>query len=303
MRLTIVLSVFWVAMITPASTALADVETVEASISAVDAKGRSITFATKDPARPKLELEVSRKAAVTLDGKPATLEILRAGQTVRVTYDPALEVATAVEVFVATRPDAGVELFNGTDLEGWQHRMPLDPRARLDECWEIDSDRKVLICLGHDVWNWIETEKDYGDYVLTLEWRLVPGGKVTPPGSGVVVKVAGAHSSGRTPRGIEVNLGKGNSGNLFTLGTPLQTATAKATGEKPVLFERLKDAEKPAGQWNRYEIGVKGDRITARLNGVLVNQAHGAKSRPGRVGLLSQGTAVEFRNIRLVAEK
>jgi Domain of Unknown Function (DUF1080) len=48
---------------------------------------------------------------------------------------------------------------------------------------------------------------------------------------------------------------------------------------------------------------VKGDRITARLNGVLVNQAHGAKARPGKVALLSQGTAIEFRNIRLVAEK
>jgi hypothetical protein len=37
MRLTIILSVFCVAMITPASTALADVETVDISISAVDA--------------------------------------------------------------------------------------------------------------------------------------------------------------------------------------------------------------------------------------------------------------------------
>jgi hypothetical protein len=161
----------------------------------------------------------------------------------------------------------------------------------------VDSDRKVLICLGHDEWNWIETEKDYGDFLLALEWRLLPGGKMTLPGSGVTVKVSGAHSSGSIPRGIEVNIAKENSGSLWALGTPLQTETAKATGEKPVGFKQLKDAEKPPGQWNRYEIAVKGDRITARLNGVLVNQAHGAKARPGRIALLSQGTAVEFRNI------
>jgi hypothetical protein len=124
MRLTIILSAFWVAMITPATTALADVETVEASISAVDAKARSITFATKDAARLKLELEVSRKAAVTLDGKPATLDGLRAGQAARVTYDPALEVATAVEVFVATKPDAGVELLTAPTWRGGCTRCP-----------------------------------------------------------------------------------------------------------------------------------------------------------------------------------
>jgi hypothetical protein len=48
-RPTIILSLFWVAMLTRSATALAD---LKASISDLDAKGLSIILATKDATRP-----------------------------------------------------------------------------------------------------------------------------------------------------------------------------------------------------------------------------------------------------------
>src|SRR4051794_10779621 len=40
-----------------AAASMADVETIEATISTVDAKGRALTLATKEAGRPKLELQ------------------------------------------------------------------------------------------------------------------------------------------------------------------------------------------------------------------------------------------------------
>ena len=60
-----------------------------------------------------------------------------------------------------------------------------------------------------------------------------------------------------------------------------------------------KVADKPIGQWNRFLITMKGDRLTVRLNGELVienAQLPGVAAR-GPIALQHHGDPIEFASI------
>ena len=59
-------------------------------------------------------------------------------------------------------------------------------------------------------------------------------------------------------------------------------------------------AEKPLGQWNRYEINVKGDTVTLVINGRQVNRATGCDVVAGHICLTAEGNEIQFRNVKLV---
>lgn len=75
-------------------TAQAEVVSIEATIKSVDAKARTITVQRKDKTS---ELDVSRKAKITLLDKDATLEALKAGQEVTLTFHTDLEIVLKIE--------------------------------------------------------------------------------------------------------------------------------------------------------------------------------------------------------------
>ncbi len=68
-------------------------------------------------------------------------------------------------------------------------------------------------------------------------------------------------------------------------------------------FNLMKDMKenriKPAGEWNHYEIRVKGDKITLSVNGAAVSEITGIALRKGHVGFEGEGHEIAFRNIRL----
>jgi hypothetical protein len=57
--------------------------------------------------------------------------------------------------------------------------------------------------------------------------------------------------------------------------------------------------EKPIGEWNTYDIRCEGRKIGVTLNGKVVNEATSDRPIRGKIGLISQGTEVEFRDVRL----
>jgi Domain of Unknown Function (DUF1080) len=61
------------------------------------------------------------------------------------------------------------------------------------------------------------------------------------------------------------------------------------------------NADKKFGQWNRFEITVRGERVTVVLNGVTVIDKARLPGMPakGPIGLQNHGDAVEFRNLFL----
>jgi hypothetical protein len=57
--------------------------------------------------------------------------------------------------------------------------------------------------------------------------------------------------------------------------------------------------EKPLGEWNHMEITCRGDEVLVKVNGKLVNHAAKVSQTKGAIALQSEGTPIEYRNIRL----
>ena len=57
--------------------------------------------------------------------------------------------------------------------------------------------------------------------------------------------------------------------------------------------------EKPAGQWNSYDIVCDGGKVTLYVNGLLQNEGIDANPSYGPICLQSEGSPIEFRNIYL----
>jgi hypothetical protein len=71
---------------------------VEVTIKSVDAKARGITVTYETKAGQKtIELDVSRKAEITVNGTSGTLDSLRPGQKAKVSYEKELQVVTKIE--------------------------------------------------------------------------------------------------------------------------------------------------------------------------------------------------------------
>jgi hypothetical protein len=65
-------------------------------------------------------------------------------------------------------------------------------------------------------------------------------------------------------------------------------------------FRGKQDVEKPVGEWNILEVICDGDRITNKLNGVVVNVGTKASHTRGKILFQSEGAEVFFRKIDLV---
>ncbi len=65
-----------------------------------------------------------------------------------------------------------------------------------------------------------------------------------------------------------------------------------------------KPPTKPVGEWNTYEIKVKGQEYTISLNGEVINHYKGSRGATGFVGIQNhdKDSIVRFRNIRIQAD-
>jgi hypothetical protein len=64
-----------------------------------------------------------------------------------------------------------------------------------------------------------------------------------------------------------------------------------------VITKKELSSEKPAGQWNTYEIYCKGDTIRCYVNGVLQNEGTNSTETAGWICIQSEGGEIELRNI------
>jgi hypothetical protein len=58
-------------------------------------------------------------------------------------------------------------------------------------------------------------------------------------------------------------------------------------------------AAKQTGDWQTFEIEVRGDRLTARLNGTQTTTATGLVNPSGYIGLQGEAGIVEYRSIQI----
>jgi hypothetical protein len=200
-----------------------------------------------------------------------------------------------------TPPEGFIALFNGKDLSGWKGllKSPLDDpskraQASPDELakaqQEADEDMRahwsaeegVLVFDGKG--RSLATAKDYGDFELWVDWKIEP---------------------------------KGDSG-IYLRGTPQvqiwdpSSDSAKGVGSGG-LFNNQKNkstpdtvADKPIGEWNTFKITMVGDKVTVKLNDVVVVdnvvlENYWERDKPiyptGQIELQNHGNTLYFKNI------
>jgi hypothetical protein len=197
-------------------------------------------------------------------------------------------------------------LFTGVDLAGWKddpgHQGHWQPeRGILSYDGKSEAQQKNL---------W--TEKELGDFVLTIDWRLpakpvmrkrpvlLPSGDTaTEDGKPKEVDVADAGDSGIYLRGnskgqINIWCWPAGSGEVWGYRNDKKQPAEVRAAATPKL-----KADRPPGQWNRFIITMKGDRLSVDLNGqrVIDNaQLPGIPER-GPIALQHHGDPIQFANI------
>jgi hypothetical protein len=203
-----------------------------------------------------------------------------------------------------------IPLYTGLDLAGWRqvdgqagHWQPKD--------WILHYDGKSEAKEARDKHLW--TVKEYGDFEMVVDWRLpakpvkkkypvvLPSGddKLDEKGEVVTREVDDAGNSGILLRGSEdaqINIccypvGSGEI-TAFRTNKQLPAEVRAAVTPKEVADAKL-------GQWNRFLITLKADRVSVTLNGKLLidnAQLPGLASR-GPIGLQHHNDVVEFANL------
>ncbi len=181
--------------------------------------------------------------------------------------------------------DGFVPMFDGKTLRGWQTTGN----------WIAEEDGVVALHprQGEHGWQrydaYLTTARKYKDFVLDLEFKIGKGGN-----SGVFLRVG--DPTNHVSTGFEVQIldthGKKNPGNHDCGGVIGTAAPAK-------------NMAKPAGEWNRYIITCKGNKLKVVLNGEQIIDLEldksAMKDRPaeGYIGFQDEAKPVWYRNVRI----
>ncbi len=221
----------------------------------------------------------------------------------------------------ATNPDENnwIALFNGKDFSGWI--VPQGDNGH----WKIidgiiDYDARSEAVGSKDLW----TNKEYRDFVLKLDWRLkdtpfmnsdvpiiLPDGTHKRNAQGEEIKIvvpdgdSGIYLRGSTKAQVNIWAWPTGSGEVYGYRMDRNMPAEVRAGVTPTLL-----ADNHIGEWNTFEITVKGDMLTVVLNGktVIDNVRLPGVPARGAIGLQHHGhwvngqwrsapSLVQFRNI------
>ena len=174
----------------------------------------------------------------------------------------------------------GTPLLQNGNLDGWWTLGNLDS-------WSAEGD--TLTCLNRDG-NYLRTEKEYGDFTLSLEYKLAAGGN-----SGIGI---------RTPR---EGWPSGDGMELQLLDEPPDAPLSRhSTMALYGNVEPFARADSPE-EWNRAVIRAEHGIITAWINGVLVQHIHTGylselrhRHPRGWIGFQDHGASISFRRMHLL---
>ncbi len=218
-----------------------------------------------------------------------------------------------------------VSLFNGKDLTGWKvpagdngHWKVVDGVIDYDAASEAPGDKSLY------------SEKSFGDFTLRLEWRI----KATPyvNQNVLIVRPDGTHKKDENGKDIRISVPDSDSG-VYLRGTskaqvniwcwPIGSGEVygyRTDNSMPASVRAgvtpSKHADNNIGEWNQFEITMRGTRLTVVLNGeTVINNAdlpgvaasgpialqhHGSKKGDAWT---SSPSLVQFRNISIAELK
>jgi hypothetical protein len=220
-----------------------------------------------------------------------------------------------------TPPPGFTSLFNGKDLSGW--KVPPGDNGH----WKvingvIDYDARSEAKGDKSLWS----DKAYRDFTLQIDWRLKtePGHKnmvphILPDGThktdeqGKEIRMpvedldSGIYLRGSSKGQVNIWMWPIGSGEVYGYRMDRKMPPEVRAGVTP-----KKKADRPRGEWNTFEITVKGDRLWVKLNGeeVISNAQLPGLPAEGPIALQHHGSfntktnqwsgppsLVQFRNI------
>src|SRR5688572_11605773 len=197
-------------------------------------------------------------------------------------------------------PEGFTALFNGKDLTGWQGLVTIKDRLtkpkeevakmqeeadkNMREHWKVEDGALVFDGKGQSLC----TAKDYGDFELFVDWKILKGG-----------------DSGIYLRGCpQVQIWDTEFPDYFKHGAEKGSGSLWNNKNNP-RFPDVK-ADKPVGEWNTFHITMVGEKVTVKLNGqtVVNNVTMENLWEPGKpiystgpIELQNHGNTLYFRNI------
>jgi 3-keto-disaccharide hydrolase len=182
-----------------------------------------------------------------------------------------------------------IQLFDGHSLAGWTGFCA--DGTKTEAVWSVRDG--ILVDRGSPV-GYLRTEKEFTDYLLTVEWRFPPGGK--PGNGGVLLRQVGPDKV--WPKSIESQLQDQEAGDIWNIDeVAMHVDRDRTQGRRTIKLQP--SSELPQGQWNRYEILLHGGFLRLTVNGVIQNEASECAVVPGHICLQAEGSAMEFRRITL----
>lgn len=280
------------------SSTQAEIITIDGVVKSINEKERTLSVEIDDVNK---EFEVSSKAKIVIDGKGDSLDSLKIGQKVLLGYHDQLEVV--VKILVESDDSVMckgtvVSLFNGINLSGWQYDRGTSSAEREDS-WTIDPDGR-LICQGVSGHAFLLTDEKYRDFSLTLEWRIPEGVKPTKDGLGILVRTKGIHTPDQ--RSIAFQLNDSDRAASWVVGQSqpfIAVLGAPNKDFKNRLVLSDDKSTKPLGEWNTLEILCDGGEVVISQNGSKTIHLKDLDSVAGQICLMSQGTKMELRNLKL----
>jgi len=199
------------------------------------------------------------------------------------------QIASAQDVITPTNR---IELFNGTNLDGFTFCMKND--ADPMQTWSATNG--VIHCNGSAI-GYLRTKQAFSNYVVTVEWRFV---KVEPKKDNTGVLVNMQLPDKVWPMCVQ-NQGKsGRQGDLFVMaGAECKEHLALGKdANTPVAFTGA-SAENPVGEWNTNVTICAGNNVQAIINGKSLNKISECTISNGFVGIQSEGADFEIRKMYL----
>lgn len=210
--------------------------------------------------------------------------------------DPNVEAAKRPLAILETA--AWSELFNGKDLAGWK---AVEGYKAVNGVLVCEKGAKNLY-----------TEKEYGDFAMTFEFKFEPGGN-----NGIGIRVPdGGHAASA---GMEIQVLDHND-KRYQGEAVIDGKTHKVSWLKPWQYHGSIYGIYPAktgylkgpGEWNTQTIVAIEDHIMVILNGAVIvdvfledvtpvdGGAHpGMKNKSGHIMLAGHSDPMEFRNIKV----
>ncbi len=188
------------------------------------------------------------------------------------------------------KEDGFVSLFNGKGLDGWV----IKGKA---EGWQVKDG--ILRSEGAKGGDWLRSEKEYGDFILKLDWKVSKDGN-----SGVFLRVPDKGAPWQT--GYECQISNAPRDEKHCTGALYGYAAVKPRPDET------------ADKWHTFELHCVGPRIKVVADGITIVDVDQTKltapdekgytdpktkSLKGYIGLQDShapaGSYIEFRKVRI----